>query len=614
MRVRTRILVTFLAIALLPLITIGLVFFMLGENAFRDQVLRQLQSTASIQKERVKSLLQQDFERLSLMESRTLLRQSLQSFSSNRDQASLNAMTASLKDAQSSIPDFKTISVLGLDGTMIASTDPSRVGKSQAGESYFQLGKEGNDVGVFFLGPDNNLMQYLTGPLVINGEKLGVLAIESEASAITGMMKDYSGLGKTGETVIAEKTPQGDSRFLGPTRFGTSKPLSVVVPGQKANVPINVALGKNVTTLTNARDYRGKPVLATTQYISDPPLGLAVKIDRSEAFSTFYNLLGVLGGVMALVIVVVIVVSITLARSITRPVLALAGVAESVGAGDLSRRADVDRDDELGTLARAFNQMTDDLVAEREGLETKVEERTAELARSNIELDGYAHTVSHDLRSPLTSIHFAGSVLSEMFADPESLPSREEVSEIVDQIKRGTARAFSLVENLLELAEAGREPTQVEAVDVNETVRRVLQELDPRIRSKGVRVVVDDDLGTVVANPTQAYQLFGNLIGNAVKHNDAAVPVVELRRIDDAPGGTLHYQVKDNGSGIGEDDLPRIFEPFFKGKGGETGIGLATVQKIVELHGGTISACNAEEGGACFEFVFPDYRSSASPG
>src|SRR5674536_53374 len=78
------------------------------------------------------------------------------------------------------------------------------------------------------------------------------------------------------------------------------------------------------------------------------------------------------------------------------------------------------------------------------------------------------------------------------------------------------------------------------------------------------------------------YQLFANLIVNAVKHNDADEPVVQVIGLGPAQGGGRRWMVRDNGSGVAPEDMDSVFEPFFKGKGGETGVGLATVQKIVE--------------------------------
>jgi len=608
MKIKTRILVSFLLLALVPLIAASAVFLVLGRNSLRDQALRNLKSTAALQKKRVESFLRDSQEHLVLDLKNKALDSAVAAYASGGGAAAVGSVTSTLNDIKAATPAFNTMSVIGNDGRVIASTDPAAVGRDVSSTRYFKNGKDKVDQSVFAVDGDGNLVEYLVAPIDIGGKRAGTLAIELQATELTDLMTDYTGLGKTGETVVAEKTPSGDALFLGPTRFGEKKSLTTGVPGSKSNVPINVALSGKAETLPDSVDYRGKPVLAATQFIDDPRLGLVVKVDRSEAFAAINQLYAVVAIVVGIVIVLVVVASLMLAGSITRPIVGLTGVAEAVSAGDLTKRSGIDRHDEVGTLAHAFDRMTDDLVSEREGLERKVEDRTAELARSNLELDGYARTVSHDLRGPLASIELAASMLTEMLRDEHGQDAREQMSGVLEQLRKSTDRSFSLVNDLLALAEAGQRPVAVEKVDVDDVVMQVLLERAQVIEARGARVVVDDGLGTIVASPTHIYQLFSNLITNAIKHNDSPEPVVEVRRLEPVEGGGLHYQVADNGPGIPEGDFARIFEPFFKGKSGETGVGLATVQKIIELYGGTVSACNEDKGGACFEFVLHDHE------
>lgn len=140
--------------------------------------------------------------------------------------------------------------------------------------------------------------------------------------------------------------------------------------------------------------------------------------------------------------------------------------------------------------------------------------------------------------------------------------------------------------------------------------RKSDQESRARIQSshykeRGIAVKVDDDLGSAKANPTHIYQIFANLISNAIKHNDNENPVIEVSCLGDDEEGLHRYLTRDNGSGIAPEYLGRIFLPFVKGKTGETGIGLTTVEKIVAVYGGEIRAYN--DNGACFEFTLKDY-------
>lgn len=607
MKIRTRFLVSYLALALVPLLAISLTSILVARRATSGMVRKELEGVARIQQKRLEYRMQQTYQRLAQVQSRTLLRQAMSEYQAAPSAASLEQMNSSLLDATASLADFRDMSVLDNNGTVIASTKDSDIGKDLSSSEPFKAGAEKPDISVFYRSPSGGLGEYLAGPMMLDGTKLGVVVIESSAEDLTDLTRDYTGLGATGETIIAEETPEGTARFLGAPRVGRQGVLETVVPRSRSNIPINLALDRKSEVVSGV-DYRGKAVLAATGYINDPPLGLATKIDRSEAFAPVNHMIALILLVLGLAIVAVLLVSWRLVATVTRPIEELTEAATAVAAGDLTRRAGVVRDDEVGALTRAFNQMTDELEAKREELERKVEERTAELERSNAELDGYAHTVSHDLRGPVSSINLAATVLADALAGSVDQFDVEDMRALAAQIQASTIRSFVLIDDLLQLAEAGHVPASVSEVDLNEVMQRIQVELAERVREKGAKVVVEGDLGKVIANGTHMHLLFNNLVINAVKHNDGPEPIVYVRRLE-SPGEHAHgFEVADNGPGIPEKDLERVFEPFFKGAGGETGVGLATVRKVVESYGGSVSARQAAEGGASFTFEFRDFE------
>jgi PAS domain S-box-containing protein len=227
-----------------------------------------------------------------------------------------------------------------------------------------------------------------------------------------------------------------------------------------------------------------------------------------------------------------------------------------------------------------------------------------QLLRLNRELEGFARTVSHDLRAPLTSIKLAGEMLDRMWRKRDQVADMDaEVRRISEVIEISTSRAEDLTKDLLQLALAGQEPEEVSDVDVTSTVNRIIDEHDVVIKEKGVRLRVEGNLGTVRANPTHIYQLFANFIDNAIKHNDSAEPLVEVAYRGSGPDGHV-YMVRDNGPGIDAEDTENIFLPFFKSQNGYTGIGLAIVDKIIKLYDGSVKVL--VNGGACFEFSIKD--------
>ena len=231
-----------------------------------------------------------------------------------------------------------------------------------------------------------------------------------------------------------------------------------------------------------------------------------------------------------------------------------------------------------------------------------------ELKRINAELDGFAHAVSHDLRGPITTIMGANLVLQSVLQKREESKDNQfetDIQELLEIIDAGVNKAETLIADILALAEAGQVPEEVSDVDVSEVVEMILRERNDDIKGRGITVEVEDGLGSVRANPTHIYQVFANLIGNAIKHNDNENPVLEVSYLGDDENGLHRYLVRDNGSGVRPEDLDEIFVPFFKGKTGETGIGLSTVEKIVKVYHGEIRAY--VDNGSCFEFTLRDY-------
>jgi PAS domain S-box-containing protein len=228
------------------------------------------------------------------------------------------------------------------------------------------------------------------------------------------------------------------------------------------------------------------------------------------------------------------------------------------------------------------------------------------LVQVNRELDAYAHTVSHDLKGPLAAIMLAAETLRLLVESREGrdeTSSSGDVQEMARIISRYTEYAGVLVENLLALAESGQVPVEVEDVDVSEVVEGVLDRLESQLREKNVTVRLSDDLGRIRGNSVQITQVFSNLIHNAIEHNDKPSPMVEVTYLG-MEEDRHRYVVRDNGPGVPEQHLGNIFKLFHKGESAGAGIGLATVDKIVNVYDGFIRVYN--DDGACFEFSLKD--------
>jgi PAS domain S-box-containing protein len=232
--------------------------------------------------------------------------------------------------------------------------------------------------------------------------------------------------------------------------------------------------------------------------------------------------------------------------------------------------------------------------------------REEQMERINQELVRYAHTVSHDLKGPIHEVTMAGETVQMLLERPQTEQVKGYLADSFEVMRHGLNRANNLIDDMLVLAETGQQPSEVDQVEVSDTVREILRERAADISMRNIDVQVDDDLGKIFASPTHIYQIFSNLLKNAILYGDSVQPVIEIRRLEGTGDGAHRFLVKDNGAGVPESLLDRIFIPFTKGMSGDSGIGLSIVQRLTEVYGGRIKVYN--DPGACFEFTLFDYH------
>jgi PAS domain S-box-containing protein len=240
-------------------------------------------------------------------------------------------------------------------------------------------------------------------------------------------------------------------------------------------------------------------------------------------------------------------------------------------------------------------------------LEERVQKRTAELARSNAELEQFAYIASHDLQEPLRKIQAFGALLTAS-ADA-TLDDKGRM--YVERMRDAAQRLQLLVNDLLEFARVTFQGRPFVAVDLARVAREVVSDLENRISITGGRVEIGE-LPSLEGDPMQVRQLLQNLIGNALKfHRVGVPPIVVVRSCSLVNGDARQCEitVQDNGIGFEEKYRDRIFAPFQRLHGRSeyegTGMGLAICRKIVERHGGAITASSTPGQGSTFLVTLP---------
>jgi signal transduction histidine kinase len=340
-----------------------------------------------------------------------------------------------------------------------------------------------------------------------------------------------------------------------------------------------------------------------------------VQQKQADALATVNQLmfLAFIGAILALAIAFLVGGYMT--NRLTQPIVDLTAVATAMADGDLERSATPSGPTEFQALASAFNHMTHQLrqslgkleqeVDERRQVEEKLQAYTAELERSNRELQDFAYAASHDLQEPLRKIQTFGNRLEEKYGNVLD----ERGLDYLARMQDAAVRMQTLIIDLLHYSRVTTRAQPFAPVQLNEIVQGVISDLETRIEEVSGEVRVGD-LPEIEADRTQMRQLFQNLIGNALKfHQEDKPPVVEVSGEINSDGKCCHIWVRDNGIGFDPAYDERIFALFQRLHGRHqyegSGIGLAVCRKIVDRHGGTIKAESQPGEGATFTITLP---------
>lgn len=295
--------------------------------------------------------------------------------------------------------------------------------------------------------------------------------------------------------------------------------------------------------------------------------------------AAMYRLRTTLFALLAASVGATIVLSLFLAGTISRPLTHLTHVAERIAAGDRSRRLKLERRDEIGQLARAFDKM-----------ERKLDDRARYVAQ-------LAADISHEFKSPLAGIRGAAELLAEGAADDPSARTK-----FLNNILIDAHRLDRLVTRLLELSRVESDPAPSEVIDYEALVRETVE----RSSADGpIELVYRARRTQLTGKRAHLASALGNLLDNAL-HHAAPDTTVEVR-VSEGPEGMLRTSVRNQGPPITETNLLRIWHRFFTTRGelGGTGLGLPIVKAVVEAHGGQVSVCSGQEEGTTFTFDLP---------
>ena len=295
------------------------------------------------------------------------------------------------------------------------------------------------------------------------------------------------------------------------------------------------------------------------------------------------------------------------AASIVKPILELRSATRRVATGHPDVRVTFTRGDEFGHLAQNFNDMAEEIQTQATHLlesHERVVAHANDLEAANKDLDAFAHSVSHDLRSPLGVV----SGFSALLAARHLQPGDEKAARYISRIQSSTKHMSELIEGLLRLSRLGRQPLKKEHLRLSGLVEEVVEQLatEQLLHTDAVRVVTD--LPEVLGDRVLLGQVLVNLLSNAAKFTSKVqVPVIEISAISN--DSEVVVSISDNGPGFDSAQADRLFKPFQRLHSTDDyagiGLGLSIVQRIVTRHGGTVWANSTPGKGASFSFSLP---------
>jgi signal transduction histidine kinase len=322
---------------------------------------------------------------------------------------------------------------------------------------------------------------------------------------------------------------------------------------------------------------------------------VVLKSDKSEAARRAAQpLLATLG-----ILLISTIVTAFLVWRFTRPIANLSSAAREIASGNLSVRVPHnERTDEMGRLSRNFNDMAAELEKKQE-LEAKLQQ-----AEKSAVIGRLGSAIAHEIRNPLNYINLTLDHLRSKFA-PEEDDRKANFNKLTSQLKSEVARINQQISDFLNYSRPAN--VSLRPIDARPIIEDSLRIVEAQAAEQDIKIAVveQEEVPEIMGDPEFLRSVFNNLFINAVQAMGQEGGNLSVRLSPDDDLEFVRIEVTDTGSGIPQENLEKIFEPYFSTKETGTGLGLAIVQKVVELHDGTITAESVEGEGTKFTVRLP---------
>jgi len=599
MKIRYQFSLIFLVTTLIIVFISSAIIYYKTKNMILEEKYAHLESITQTKETRVKAIIKKKLETVNVL-SRTVQANSIIDPTSLKISPKDQSYIAPIKRYKDALHSVKNLYLINKDGIIFEAFDDAQVGRmyvpKDTGNWYQDYWKarevQSHFIDGFFHNPEKELVICICSPVFLSNIFIGTIVTEIDASDIISLTNDYTGLGKTGETVLVKK--DDPVVFLTPTRFHKDSLKEFQTESIDHENVLFHAFQKTEGLLFDHYDYRGEKVLASTRYIEETDWAMVTKIDKMETMEPVNKLKRIVLTMNMVILVIVFLAALEAGNYFTRPLTKLIESVNTFKEGDFSKRIKIRSKNEMGLLAAAFNEMG-----------SRLQKKIKELKHSNESLNKFAYIITHDLKSPIISIASLAKILK---AEYHNKILDDEGNKILDMMVLKTQHAEELIEGVLASAKKGFSVKEREIINTHNLLNNIIDNLNP---PHHINIIIHSPLPFLHYNKVALIQIFQNLLSNAIKFINKPIGIIEIggEEMEDK----IKFYIKDNGPGIKESDFSKIFLLFGENKTKEGveshGIGLSIVKKIITENNGEIWLESELGKGTTFFFTIPKFES-----
>lgn len=376
MSIRQQLLILFLGFSLIPVSIVILITYITFRNELTSSTDTHLTTVLNKQENKFNSILEKYRSRNTILSTSSDFLTALQQYLKTKKPADQAVLMKILEDTKSGTPDILSLTIADLNGNILISTGAGNA-ISLKNENYFIPGKEGSTIIFSEDKKDQRHNIYMTSRILLRNQQSGIIITVFSSDQLMSLVKDYTGLGKSGETILAQVDQSGKATSLTPLRFDQSAAFKTDVTS------LQQVKANNRSALI---DYRGHGVFATTKNVLTN-WSMTTKIDRDEALAPLYKLRNTVITVVILSSFLVTLAGLYFAKIITAPLILLTEKTKKIIDGDFTQKINSNSSTEIRTLALTFNNMTTRLSDLYQFMGKKVQEKTIELSKKITEVE-----------------------------------------------------------------------------------------------------------------------------------------------------------------------------------------------------------------------------------